>query len=193
MKNLAINLTLFIFLSIALSSFTGCRNSDATNSTNMQTSAKKNDYPAMPASIMQADIKSVEGNIFKLEDYKGKIVLVNLWATWCGPCKAEMPELVKLQDEYKEKGFVIVGLDTDVDNDDADKVKEFAQKMNLNYQLGWADDKTYDDFLNISRFNGIPQSFLIDREGKLNGIFFGGGQNTINKMKESVGNLANAN
>ena len=80
---------------------------------------------------MQAELKGLDSAKFKIEDYKGKIVLVNLWATWCGPCKGEMPHLVELQNTYKEKGFEILGLDTDEDDTEA-KVKEFAAEMKLN-------------------------------------------------------------
>jgi len=139
---------------------------------------------------MQAELKGLDGAKLKIEDYKGKVVLVNLWATWCGPCKGEMPHLVELQNTHKEKGFEILGLDTD-ENDTEAKVKDFAAEMKLNYTLGWLDEKTYGDFLKISKFPGIPQSFLINREGQLLGVFTGGSPTTIAKLKEIVGKAVN--
>jgi thiol-disulfide isomerase/thioredoxin len=186
MKFLIKNLALFIFLAVALSAFTACRGGSG-GSTGDNTVAngatKKSEYPAMPAALMQAEYKGTEGEKFKLEDYKGKVVLVNLWATWCGPCRNEMPHLVEMQNTYRDKGFEILGLDVD-ENETPEMVKEFAEKMKLNYTLGWIERKDYDEFLRISKFQGIPQSFLISREGQLLGVFTGGGPSTITKLKD---------
>lgn len=181
MKNLIKNLALFIFLTVALLGFTAC--TGGSPSTNGAT--KKSDYPAVPAALMQAEYTGMDGGKFKLEDYKGKVVLVNLWATWCGPCRNEMPHFIELQDTLRDKGFEILGLD--VDEESPEMVKDFAGKMKLNYTLGWIEKKDYDEFLKISKFAGIPQSFLISREGQLLGVFTGGGPTTIAKLKDTVG------
>jgi thiol-disulfide isomerase/thioredoxin len=188
MKFLVKNLALFIFLTVVLSGFTACTGGstkESSNVVNATGSPKKSDYPAVPAALMQAEYKGLEGEKFKLEDYKGKVVLVNLWATWCGPCRNEMPHLVEMQDAHRGKGFEILGLDVDLD-ETPEMVKEFAGKMKLNYTLGWIEKKDYDEFLRISKFGGIPQSFLISREGQLLGVFTGGGPSTIAKLKENV-------
>ncbi|HEX8369122.1 MAG TPA: TlpA disulfide reductase family protein [Pyrinomonadaceae bacterium] len=178
---------LFIFLAIAFSTFAACRGGGYNSGlTNTAETTKKSDYPSVPAAIMQAELKGLDGGKLKLEDYKGKVVLVNLWATWCGPCKGEMPHLVELQNTHKEKGFEILGLDTD-ENDTEAKVKSFAEDMKLNYTLGWIDEKTYNELLKISKFPGIPQSFLISRDGQLLGVFTGGSPSTIAKLKDIVG------
>jgi thiol-disulfide isomerase/thioredoxin len=186
MKFLIKNLALFIFLAVALSGFTACRGGgggSTGDNTVANGATKKSEYPAVPAALMQAEYKGTEGEKFKLEDYKGKVVLVNLWATWCGPCRNEMPHLVEMQNTYRDKGFEILGLDVD-ENETPEMVKEFAEKMKLNYTLGWIEKKDYDEFLRISKFQGIPQSFLISREGQLLGVFTGGGPSTITKLKD---------
>jgi thiol-disulfide isomerase/thioredoxin len=99
------------------------------------------------------------------------VVLVNLWATWCGPCRMEMPELIKLQDEYRDKGLVIIGLDTD--DEPVEMVKTFAERQQLNYPVGWTSNEVRDGLLNISRAPAIPQSFILTTDGKLAGVFKG--------------------
>ncbi|MDQ3800198.1 MAG: TlpA family protein disulfide reductase [Acidobacteriota bacterium] len=184
---------LFIFFAIAFSGFTACnRGSDngGGGSTNVSEAAKKkSDYPAVPAAVMQAEYKGLDGGKFKLEDYKGKVVLVNFWATWCGPCRNEMPHLVEMQNTYRDKGFEILGLD--VDEESPEMINDFAGKMKLNYTLGWIENKDYEEYLKISKFQGIPQTFLISREGQLLGVFTGGSPTTIAKLKDIVGKTVN--
>ncbi|HEX9959546.1 MAG TPA: TlpA disulfide reductase family protein [Pyrinomonadaceae bacterium] len=184
MKFLVKNLALFIFLTAALSGLTACGGSTGSGSGD-NAATKKSEYPAVPAAMMQAEYKGMDDGKFKLEDYKGKVVLVNLWATWCGPCRNEMPHLVEMQNAHRDKGFEILGLDVDAD-ETPEMVKEFAGKMKLNYTLGWIEKKDYDEYLRVSKFQGIPQSFLISRDGQLLGVFTGGGPSTIAKLKEIV-------
>lgn len=211
MKNFVKNSALFIFLSVAFSGLTSCSNSsspppppqqqannnvtsvnaDSSNSTDNKTASSsipKSEYPPVSQAIMQADLKSPDGTTFKLEDYKGKVVVVNFWATWCGPCKAEMPELVRLREENKEKGFEIIGVNSDPE-DDLAAIKTFGEKMKLTYKIAQGDEEFFEQFLKISKFPGIPQSFLIDREGRLNGVFVGGSPSTLVKLKDGVGKL----
>ncbi|MCA1625409.1 MAG: TlpA family protein disulfide reductase [Acidobacteria bacterium] len=201
MRNLFTNLVLFFALSIAFSGFTACSNTATTQKDSVDESApplsaesKKSDYPPAPVGIMQEEIKDLDGNTFKFEDKKGKVVLINLWAIWCGPCIGEMPHLIEMQEKYRDKGFEVVGLnvgDQDGQVEPVDNIKAFAAKMNLNYQLGYADNKFVSDFFKISRRDGIPQSLIINREGELTGVFTGGGRGVINKMKESVDKTIN--
>jgi thiol-disulfide isomerase/thioredoxin len=190
MKFLVKNLALFIFLTVALSSFTACGGGSTGENSTANGTTKKSEYPAVPAALMQAEYKGTDGGKFKLEDYKGKVVLVNLWATWCGPCRNEMPHLVEMQNTYRDKGFEVLGLDVDED-ETPEMVKEFAGKMKLNYTLGWIEKKDYDEFLKISKFSGIPQSFLISREGQLLGVFTGGSPSTITKLKDFADKAVN--
>lgn len=182
MKSVIKNLSLFIVLAVILSVFTSCNTT--TPMTSNSSSLPKGDYPPAPAAIMQAELTKPDGARFRVEDYKGKVILVNLWATWCGPCKAEMPELVKLQDEHRDKGFEVIGLNID-EGEDAEMIKAFGEKMNLNYQLAKGEYELGGEFLKISKVDAIPQSFLIDREGRLVGVFIGAGK-SVEKIKENV-------
>lgn len=202
MRSSVVHIALFIALSIAFSGLTAC--TDTANSqkgsvdektttpvgaantadANSDTAGKSSEYPPAPTGIMQADIKNLDGSLFKVEDRKGKVVLLNLWATWCGPCRQEMPELVAMENEYKDKNFSVIGLNTD--DESADDIKSFAESMKLNYELAWADEKLIGQFFKTSKFGGIPQSFLIDREGHLRGVFVGGGPKVIKQLRENV-------
>lgn len=200
MKILFKNVILLSALSIVFSGFTACTNTASTKKDSVdetgKTSADKNttatksgDFPPAPAGIIQADIQALDGTSFKLADKKGKVLLVNMWATWCGPCVAEMPELVKMQEEYRDKGFEVIGLNQS--DEDAELIKSFASKHNLNYQLGWSDAALFSEFNKITRLGGIPQTILINREGYMTGVFVGGGNAVVTKMKETVEKTVN--
>lgn len=198
MKRFLQNIGLLIFLAIILSNLTGCgtttnsqrldvaeNNAQSSNvNSNAGKTSKSSEYPPVSTAIMQADIKRLDNSVFKLEELKGKVVLLNLWATWCGPCRAEMPELVALESELKDKGFKIIGLN--VDDETEAQIKPFVEEMKLNYEIAWADETLYRELLKVSKFNGIPQSFLIDREGHLRGIFTGGSRKVQVQLRENV-------
>ena len=192
---------LFVLLSFIFSGLYGCTGSNSTqnpSSDNGSTASnpgdksvpkKPSDYPPVASAVANADIKNLDGTTFKVADKKGKVLLLNLWATWCGPCRSEMPELVKMQDEHRANGFEIIGLDTD--DEDLDSINKFAEKMNLNYTLTWAGTDLQNELLKISKFDGIPQSFLIDRDGNLRGVFRGANPSDVKKMEELVAKVVN--
>lgn len=119
------------------------------------------DVDAKPANL-DFSIKDLEGKDVKLSSYKGKVILLNFWATWCGPCKAEIPGFVELQDKYK-KDLVVVGYDVD---DTAEKAKPFVAEYKMNYPvlLGLGREDVQDAYGPIW---GIPASFLISKDGKV--------------------------
>lgn len=195
MKKILSSFGLFVVLAVVFSSLTGCGGSNgavnepasnAGTSGNAESgSTKKSEYPPLASAVAQADMKNLDGSTSKVADRKGKVLLLNMWATWCGPCRGEMPSLVKMQDEHRDKGFEIIGLNTD-DGDTKEMVEDFAAELKLNYTLVWADTAMQNGLLKISNFNGIPQSFIVDREGNLRGVFRGGGKAEVKKMEELV-------
>lgn len=108
-----------------------------------------------------------------LSDYSGKVMLVNLWATWCGPCRSEIPELVKLHKEFAPKGFEIVGLSTENPTSSGDSVRSFVADFNMDYQVGWASPEVAIAFMQMTQRDAIPQSFIISRDGKVLKQFVG--------------------
>lgn len=201
MKSTYKNLILFVVLSIVLSGFTACL--DKANSqkspandaaqTNSASGEKdtvaKSNYPNLPAGIMNAEIKNLDGGTFKMSDKKGKVVLLNLWATWCGPCVEEMPELVAMQEKYKDKDFEVVGLNVgeeDGSGEPKEAIEQFAKKQNLNYTMAYGNRDLFSEFMKITQLPGIPQSILVNRDGKMTGVFTGGGGKVINSMKQTV-------
>ena len=77
-------------------------------------------------------VKDMNGNSVRLSDFKGKVIALNFWATWCGPCKSEIPAFVQLYDQYKDKGFVILGVSID---DPPDALKSFAREFRMQYPV----------------------------------------------------------
>lgn len=205
MKNTFANLITFVALGVAFSYLTACNTANtqkgpvievATNASNTAeisnataAEAKTANFPPVPSGLYQAAIKDLDGNAYTLEDKKGKVVLVNLWAIWCGPCIAEMPHLKEMQDKYRDKGFEVVGLNTgndDGETESVENIRAFVEEKKLNYQIGYADEQFFSQMIKLTRMAAIPQSVLINRDGKMTGIFKGGGQRVINEMKQSV-------
>ena len=177
---------LFSALAFTLSALGGCT---TTASPVDGITVKSSDYPMLADSIAQAELKPIDESApFKVADKKGKVLLLNLWATWCGPCRQEMPVLIQLEDQHRDAGFEVIGLNGGVEDTKA-SVDKFAEEMKLNYTLAWVDTDTQMAMLKISQFPGIPQSFLIDREGRLRAVFRGGAPSELAKMKEIVGKV----
>jgi len=112
-----------------------------------------------PAPALNA--KDLDGKPISLDDLKGKIVLLNFWATWCGPCRAEIPDLIELQSKFKDQ-LAIVALATD--EDDAELVKKFSQKAGINYRVGMSSDELRAAYGGIP---ALPTSFIIDPQGRV--------------------------
>jgi len=126
-------------------------------------------------SIRQTKVKTIDGGSLKLSDFKNKVVVVNLWATWCGPCRMEMPDLVKLNNEYKARGLVVIGVATTYnERDNLDGVKEFVKTQKIDYKVLWDDGTLAQPLVqSVNGRNNIPQSFVISRDGKITKHFTG--------------------
>jgi thiol-disulfide isomerase/thioredoxin len=126
-----------------------------------------------PLSIEQAQASSahpfapkfsltdISGQTLSLDDYKGKVVLLDFWATWCGPCRIEIPGFVELQKRYRDAGLAIIGISMD---DSADPVKEFYTQFKMNYPVAVGDEKLAELYGGVL---GLPTSMLIGRDGRI--------------------------
>lgn len=107
-------------------------------------------------------LKDLEGRDVSSDSFKGKVVVVDFWATWCGPCVEEIPGYVALQERYGKDGLVIVGIS--LDRRGAEHVKKFTVKHGMNYVVVMGDDAVGEAFGGIA---AIPTTILIDRQGKI--------------------------
>ncbi|MBX7219487.1 MAG: TlpA family protein disulfide reductase [Blastocatellia bacterium] len=112
-------------------------------------------------------IPNIKGGTAALSNFKGKVVLVNFWATWCGPCVSELPELNALQKEFNPQGFEIVGISMD---DDAETVKHFMKGTPMNYTVGMGNPSVQSKF---GKTGVLPTTYLIDRKGNIRKEFVG--------------------
>ena len=114
-------------------------------------------------SLLNHELKAVDKGSFKLSDFAGKVVVINLWATWCGPCRAEIPEYEKVRKEFNGKPVEFIGLTTEDPRVASDKVKQFVRDFNFGFRVGWADRETARALM--SGRSVIPQTIVLSSEG----------------------------
>ena len=157
-------------LSILICSI-GCENSTAQNKNNPSSasakSQKKKDNALVAPDFTLADL---DGNWVSLNQLKGKVVLLNFWGTWCGPCRREIPDFIELSKKYKKDGLEIVGVT--LTSGSPDKIRGFADNWGINYTLltdieGNETQMVTSLYSQVTgqRITGIPTTFIIDREG----------------------------
>ncbi len=198
MRNYLKKFALLAVFACVFSGLSGCGGSGSSVPTGNTTAGANNTgnkpgsdgsgYPPLVSAIADVDIETIDGAKFKIGERKGKVLLLNLWATWCGPCRDEMPHLIEMQDKYRDQEFQVIGLNVgdDAGPEDLPKIKAFASNMKLNYELARIPDEVTNEFYRLTKFSAIPISLLIDREGRLRGAFLGGGKKVIDRMKEIV-------
>ena len=113
-------------------------------------------------------LKDADGKTVRLSDYKGKVVLLDFWATYCGPCKIEIPWFMDFERKHKDQGFSVLGVS--MDDDGWDAVKPFVNDVGINYRIMVGNDSTADMFGGIE---ALPTTFLIDRDGKIAAVHVG--------------------
>jgi peroxiredoxin len=107
-------------------------------------------------------LSDVEGKPVKLSDFKGKVVILDFWATWCPPCRTEIPSFVALQKKYVDKGFTVIGVS--LDEQGPSVVKSFMHRFGMNYPVVMGDKKIVVDYGGLE---AIPTTFVIDRQGNV--------------------------
>jgi peroxiredoxin len=139
----------------------------------------------LPPEISVTPLKDVNGSSFKLADFFGKVMVINLWATWCGPCRREIPELVKLHKEFHSRGVEMIGLSTENPDASAEKVRKFIQDFQIDYRIGWAPGEVAVPLM--QGHEAIPQTFVISRDGWILKHFVGfSAANTSTELKQAL-------
>ncbi len=119
--------------------------------------------PAALPSMPDLSLVDLNGRVFKTSTFKGKVLLVNFWAAWCGPCTAEIPQFIALRKKYQAEGFEIIGVSID---DDERALRSFVARAGIEYPIVVGNEKITDAFGGVL---GLPTTFIIGRDGKVDG------------------------
>jgi len=139
----------------------------------------------LPPEVALAPLKDANGASFKLADFFGKVVVVNFWATWCGPCRREIPELIKLHKEFQSRGVEMIGLTSEDPGASAEKVRKFIQDFQIDYRIGWATDQVSAPLM--QGHTAIPQIFIISPDARILKRFVGfSPANTSRELKQAL-------
>ena len=145
---LILGLTLMMFLALA----TACRRT-----------GKETGSPAKTPDIYTTPLRTLDGKNATLTSYQGKILLLNFWATWCGPCREDMPDLDNFYQKYRNLGLVVVGVSLDSDRSDA---RDFIKEIGIQYPIYW-DGMDGPLAKSLGGIFALPTTFLFDSNGKL--------------------------
>lgn len=127
-------------------------------------SVKKSGFKSAP----EFSLKDASGGEKKLSDFKGSIVIIDFWATWCPPCRQEIPHFINLYNQYKDQGLKIIGVS--MDRSPERVIPNFIEKNNINYTILFGENNVYDLYGGI---NAIPTTFLVDKEGNIRKKYIG--------------------
>jgi thiol-disulfide isomerase/thioredoxin len=120
---------------------------------------------AVPEYILTRQLQSLDKGSFSLGDFPGKVVVMNLWASWCGPCRMEIPEYEKVRKEYAGRAVEFIALTTEDPRTSTDRVNRFVHEVKFGFRLGWADRETARTLMNGR--SAIPQTLVIASDGRV--------------------------
>ena len=129
------------------------------------TSAPPGKLLFLPENIRARQIQMVSSGSFRFADFAGNVVVINLWATWCGPCRREIPEYEKVRKAYVGRDVEFIGLTTEDPRTSSDRVNKFLRDVNFGFRLGWADRETAHTLMNGR--GAIPQTWVVDADGRI--------------------------
>jgi thiol-disulfide isomerase/thioredoxin len=204
MKEVVTNLVLFTVLALVFSSLTGCTGTTANSNKGSNTPPvpprvdtdpnKASIYPALPQTFAEAQMEMLDGSKSRIGDHKGKALILNLWAIWCGPCRDEMPHLAAMQKQYGNTRLEVISLnigDHDGVPEPIDNIKKFATDNKIDYTLGRISMEGFRQFVSVTKQTPIPQTVMVDRDGRLRGVFIGGGPNAFASMQQTIDKIMN--
>jgi thiol-disulfide isomerase/thioredoxin len=119
----------------------------------------------LPENIWERQIKGINEKNFRLADFQGKVVVINIWASWCGPCRREVPEYEQVRMAFEKRDVVFIGLTTEDPRAATQRVEKFLRDVDFRFRLGWADRELQRTLMRGK--NAIPQTLVIDTEGRI--------------------------
>jgi thiol-disulfide isomerase/thioredoxin len=128
-------------------------------------SAATAELTVVPENILKRPLKALDKGSFSLADFSGKVLVVNIWASWCGPCRREVPEYEKVRKEYAGREVEFIGLTAEDPRTSSERVRQFARDLNFGFRLGWADHETAVVLMNGK--TAIPQTIVIAPNGRI--------------------------
>ena len=160
-----------ILFTLVLLAFTGCAKKPAADNASTAADVKSVANVSEVAKVEPRTGKApnfswrdADGKTVDFASVSGKVNLINFWATWCGPCKHELPDLIALNKEYEGRGVKIIGVSADLGSDVLGDVKSFVQEQGIPYQIVIANDEMKEAFGNV---NMLPTSFITDKDGNI--------------------------
>ncbi|HEX7173781.1 MAG TPA: TlpA disulfide reductase family protein, partial [Pyrinomonadaceae bacterium] len=143
-----------------------------------------------PNPVLDTDLQLVDGGTFRLAEYDGRVLVLNFWATWCGPCRSEIPHLVAMNKEYKGRGVEFVGLSVEEPLTTREKVRDFAAQYRIDYRLGFSQ-RAWAASLMQGKTN-IPQLFVL-RDGRVLNRFIGYNDTRPQQLRDAIEAALKAN
>jgi thiol-disulfide isomerase/thioredoxin len=119
----------------------------------------------LPESLRSRELQNLDNSVFRLADFDGKVIVVNLWATWCGPCRREVPDYEKVRKEFADREVEFIALTTEDPVTERKRVEKFVRDHNWGFRIGWADGATARTIMNGR--NSIPQTLVLDKNGQI--------------------------
>lgn len=119
----------------------------------------------LPDSLRERQIDMLDSGSFRFADFHGKVIVINLWASWCGPCRREVPEYEKVRKAFAGRDVEFIGLTTEDPRTSSGRVRKFLRDINFSFRLGWADRQTARTLMNGKE--SIPQTLVIDAAGRI--------------------------
>ena len=154
--------TVFATAVLAGCLFVGCSRAPTTvKAASLKPNSQRRDAPDFT-------LKDADGKTVHLSEYRGKVVLLDFWATWCDPCRLEIPWFIDLQRKNKDRGFEVLGVS--MDDEGWEVVKPFMKSVGMNYRVVIGNDETTQLYGGV---DSLPSTFLIDRQGKIAAIHIG--------------------
>jgi thiol-disulfide isomerase/thioredoxin len=138
----------------------------------------------LPLGLRERPINALDSGSFRLDDFYGKVIVINVWASWCGPCRREVPEYESVRKAYADREVEFIGLTTENPRTDVVRVTKFVRDVGFGFRLGWADDETADILMNGR--DAIPQTIVVDGGGRVVNHWTGFRRGGGDRLKQAI-------